>query len=170
MSFLHFSALPLAVLLLMPALPGLAQPSDACSPGWHMLNQLREQLTPETSTGMLALLHSKAESRLRVCRDIPDLWYYRYLIAQRLNNSADAAYALKIAREMDSAALRDAFNPLTKPPASALPPPAPLPKTVRDKWALVVGVGKFQETSHISSLSYTVGDATAFTALLASPA
>ncbi len=163
-----FAAALVFAALFCPALPLRAQPSDACTPGWSMLNQLREQLTPETPTEMLALLHSKAESRLRVCRNIPDLWYYRHLLARRLNNATDAAYALKLAKEMDSAALREASNPLVKTP----PPPAataPLPSAIREKWALVVGVGKFQDAGNIQSLNYTVSDATAFSALLTSP-
>ena len=156
-----------AAALGIAALPLFAQPSDSCSPGWNMLNQLREQLTPDTSNDTLALLRSKAESRLRVCRNIADLWYYRYLIAQRLNNSSDATYSLKLAKELDSAALRDGFNPFNKAPSA--PTTGPLSKAIHEKWALVVGVGQFQDASHIQKLSYTVSDATAFASMLSGP-
>ncbi len=55
----------------------------------------------------------------------------------------------------------DPFAPVMAKSAS------PLSKAIREKWALVVGIGQFQDSKNIPALGHTVDDVTAFAALLA---
>ncbi len=59
----------------------------------------------------LELLRSTAETRLRNCREIPDLWYYRARISERLKDAKDATYSLNQAKELGSEAERGGIDP-----------------------------------------------------------
>jgi uncharacterized caspase-like protein len=157
-----------ALLFAGAAAPLAAQVSDRCAPGWSLLNQLKEELSPDMTGEKLALLRSTAENRLGNCRDIPDLWYYRSRISDRMKDSKDATYALRVAKELGSAAASAGLDPFTPVVAkSGSPLSSPLSGTIREKWALVVGIGQFQDTQSIPALGHTVDDAKAFAALLA---
>jgi uncharacterized caspase-like protein len=146
------------------AAPVAAQVSDRCAPGWSLLNQLKEQLSAGVTSEKLTLLRSTAENRLRICREIPDLWYYRSRISERLKDTKDAVYSLRVAKELGSAAESGGVDPFAPIVAKAQ---SPLSKTIREKWALVVGIGQFQDSRNIPALGHTVDDAKAFAALLA---
>ena len=151
-------------LVLLSASPLSAQFSDACSPGWSYLNKLKEEVTADTSKEQLAEYQSAVTRRLRLCPEIPDLWYYRYLIDQRLNDTRDANLARSRAAELRSTMLAGNVA-LT---SNKAPAAAPLSKAIHDKWALVVGIGSFQDRS-VPALKYTVSDATAFASYLTDP-
>lgn len=144
--------------------PLSAQYSDACSPGWSYLNKLKEEVNAETSKEDLQQYQSAVTRRLHNCPQIPDLWYYRYLIGQRLNDTKDANYAFRQATELHSSMLATKVTL----PSNAPPPAPPLPKTIHNKWALVVGIGNFADPS-VPALHYTVNDATAFAQYLTNP-
>ncbi len=160
--------------ILLPALlfagtqAGLAQVSDRCSPGWAMLNQLREQLSADTPPATLQLLRSSVETRLRACREIPDLWYYRYRISEKLKNIIDANYSRTQASEGGSPLLATGFDPFAAVTESKKIAEAPLSKTIREKWALVIGVDEFADPS-IRKLNFTGDDARGFASLLSDP-
>jgi len=141
-----------AVLLLTALVPLRAQMLDRCSPGWSMLNQLREQLTPDTSKDTLELLQVSITKKLENCRGIPDLWYYRALVGDKLRDAKDAAYARKQAASLGSQLLDAKVNPFDAVQA----PVAKLPSSVGEKYALVVGIDQFE---HVSGLRYAVNDA-----------
>jgi len=155
-------AFPTVVFLLaaIPTLP--AQVADRCSPGWSLLNRLREQLTPETSPDTLQLLKVRIETRLANCREISDLWYYRALVDERLNDVKDAAYARKEAASRGSEALLGKMNPFEAAPT----PSATLPPTLGQKFALVVGINEFE---HAPALRFAANDAQSFAELLEDP-
>ena len=153
-------SLPLAALLLL-APAASAQLSDACSPGWDYLNKLKEELRADTPKSELERYRSGVQIRLRNCREIADLWYYRYLIEQRLSDPRDAKdipYALAQATEMRSPLLAEKLT-LTNPKTAPAAPPAP--KTIHEKWALVIGIANFED-SHVPALRFTVNDAKSF--------
>ncbi len=148
--------------------PAFCQLSDGCSPGWDYLNKLKEELTADTPKAELEVYRSGVQIRLRNCREIPDLWYYRYLIEQQLKDPRDAKdipYALTQATQMRSPMLTAKM----KLPGANDNPSAPLSKTVHDKWALVVGIADFQDKEHVNPLHYTVDDAKAFADYLTDP-
>jgi uncharacterized caspase-like protein len=151
------------ILALLAAALLQGQVSDRCAPGWSMLNLLREQLTPETPTQTLELLQIRIKRQLASCREIPDLWYYRAKLSERLNDAKDAAYARNEAGSRASAALRDNVNPFAK----AAPVAAPvLPSAVGQKYAVVVGINKFQNAPE---LHFAVNDAAGFAGVLEDP-
>jgi hypothetical protein len=156
-------ALGAAFFLLSTGLVLHAQMMDRCSPGWSMLNQLREQLTPETPQETLELLHVSIAKRLENCRGIPDLWYYRALVSERVHDLKDANYARQKAAEQGSQALLGKVSPFDAPPPVVA---AKLSPTIGEKYALVVGINEFE---HASSLRFAVNDAESVADLLADP-
>ena len=155
-------ALFVSVFLAAVATPLHCQMVDRCSPGWSMLDLLREQLTPATPRETLELLQAGVTKRLENCRGIPDLWYYRALIGERLHDQKDAAYARKEAAALDSVALLAKVDPFDAAKAAS----ARLSPRVRDKYALVVGVNEFQ---HAPPLRSAVNDAQSMADLLTDP-
>lgn len=155
-------ALARAILLLSAVAPLPAQMIDRCSPGWSLLNQLREQLTPETSQETLGLLQVSITKRLENCRGVPDLWYYRALVGERLHDLKDAAYARKQAAELGSEALAAKLNPFETAPAATVK----LSAAIHEKYALVVGINQFQ---NVSGLRFAVADAKGVADLLTNP-
>jgi uncharacterized caspase-like protein len=131
------------------------QMSDRCSPGWSMLNQLREQLAPDLSGDALQLLQVRIQRHLRACPEIPDLWYYRALVDDRLKDTKDATLSRKEAESRGSGALRGQLNPFD-PKAAPEPAVAALPNRIRQKFALVVGINEFENAPR---LNYAVNDA-----------
>jgi hypothetical protein len=140
-----------------------AQMSDRCSPGWSMLNRLREQLTPETTIDSLKLLQVSIQRHLTACREIPDLWYYRALVDERIKDTKDATYSRQQAESFGSEALRAKFNPFVKSEEAA---PVALSSSIREKYALVVGINEFEHAPH---LNYAVNDAQGVADLLTDP-
>jgi hypothetical protein len=132
------------------------QISDRCSPGWSTLNRLREQLTSETSNDNLNLLYVRIQKDLNNCREIPDLWYYRALVAERLGDKKDAVYARKQAESGGSEALSTGVNPFEGIRDAQ---PSELSGQIRDKYALVVGINEFENAP---PLRFAVNDAKSF--------
>jgi len=97
------------------------------------------------------------------CSVLGDAWYYRSLIEKRLGHATQAAYALSKAKLFGSEALQQNTDPLvlsTGATSESAGPPGP----VREKWALVIGVGKFHDAR--LDLQYTTKDARDFVAAL----
>ncbi len=141
----------------------LAQMADRCRPGWSLLNQLREQLTPDTPAETLQLLKLRIDRNLASCREIPDLWYFRALVDERLGgvqNVRDSIYARKQAADAGSELLSAKVNPFT----AVRVPAQRLSSRIGKKYALVVGINDFQ---HAGSLRYAVNDAQSVATLLA---
>jgi len=155
-------ALSSAVLLAATVLPLPGQMIDRCSPGWSMLNQLREQLTSDTSQETLGLLQVSIAKRLENCRGIPDLWYYRALVDERLHDAKDAVYARKQAAMLGSEALAEKIDPFTGVAAPAVK----LSAGINEKYALVVGIDQFQNAP---SLRFAAADAKSVADLLSDP-
>jgi len=153
---------PLLSALVLGAALLHAQVADRCAPGWSTLNMVREQLTPDTPKETLELLQARINRHLSVCREIPDLWYYRSVVADRLHDTKDADYARREASSRHSQALLGKVNPF-----DATAPPSPtLPANLGQKYAVVVGINKFENAPE---LHYAVNDARGFADLLTDP-
>jgi uncharacterized caspase-like protein len=116
-----------------------------------------------------------------VCPELGDAWYYRSLVEQHLGHDSLAKYAMDKAKFIGSEALDQGLNPLllstpasrgltpeANPSAPAAPAPA-RPGPIQQKWALVIGIGRFTD-SGIPALHYTTADANAFADALKDPA
>jgi len=148
------SAFVLAFVIVF-ALPAVAQ--NRCGAGKDLVVQALERVPPGSSNstmedGLELLKHAIGE-----CENLGDAWYYRSLLERRLGNARKADYSLQKARDNNSEALQQNLDPFTLATRPNVPPSS----TVREKWALVVGIGKFKQRE-IDPLKYAAADATAF--------
>ena len=162
--------LPLVAILLgfIITACGLAQPAAAqnrCGAGKDLVVQALERVPPGSNAstiedGIQLLKHAIGE-----CESLGDAWYYRSLLERKAGNSRLADYSLQKARDSNSEALQQHLDPFTLSTRPNLPPAG----KVREKWALVIGIGKFKQ-AEIDPLQYATADANAFAAWLKNPA
>jgi hypothetical protein len=142
--------------------------------------QALERITPQSDNSAFEDALQLLKHAVSECSELGDAWYYRSLVEQRLGHDRLAAYAMDKARFTGSEALQQGLNPLvlatpasrglmveeegTKTPG----PPAATPGPVEQKWALVVGIGRFTD-QNIPRLNYTTADANVFAAQLIDP-
>jgi len=105
----------------------------------------------------------KAKTATDLCPALGDAWKYAYCSAAALGDKRAAAFYQGQA----------AFNGVTRLECGAAQGAKPaletaLPKTVREKYALVIGIGKFKDSA-IPSLQFTAKDARDFAAALTDP-
>jgi uncharacterized caspase-like protein len=151
-----------------------------CGGGQDLVIQALELVTPQSDTKSFEDALQLLKHAVSSCPELGDAWYYRGLVEQHLGHDALAKYALDKARFNGSEALDQSLNPFVlstpssrgfemeqaKTPAPSAPPVHPGP--VQQKWALVIGIGKFTD-AEIPRLNYTTADATAFAAALTDP-
>jgi uncharacterized caspase-like protein len=135
----------------------VASAQERCGAGTDLMVQALERIQPTSTPSQLRdavelLKHATSE-----CVSLGDAWYYRGLLERKLGNTRLADYSLEKARQNNSEAQQQQLNPFTLSTNPAIKPAGP----VRDKWALVVGIGKFQDRN-IPQLHYTAADATGF--------
>ena len=147
-------------ILLIAAAQGAAQ----CDSAEDRLTYVRERLAASPSARDLEEIQAYLVASTRSCRNSGDLWHYRSLVEEQLKKPArDIQYSKEMAKTLASLAARQNVNPFDAPHATG-----PVPAFVRDKWALVVGIGEFADT-HISKLRYTAKDARDLSAALVDP-
>jgi len=180
-----YTAIFAAVLVCVPAWGQ----GPRCGAGKDLVVQALERVTPQSDRGAFEDALQLLKHAVSECSELGDAWYYRSLMEQRLGHDALAKYALDKARFNGSEALQQGLNPLmlatpsergfaavakpgdssgasaaTTQPAGPAKPPGP----IQQKWALVVGIGRFSDQS-IPKLNYTTADASAFAAELTDP-
>jgi Caspase domain len=140
----------IALAVALTVTTGLAQAPrlpPACRDAIETINRTREILAdPSVQPARLEELLAALELRSGRCPTSGDVWYYRSVLERRLKRPAsDSAYSLNKAREYGSAgATREAES--GAPPSDAPTPSFDPAVPVRNKWALVVGVGTFSDT------------------------
>jgi hypothetical protein len=167
-----------------------AQAEDArCGAGQDLVVQALERVTPDSDRNAFEDALQLLKHAVSECSQLGDAWYYRSLMEQRLGHDALAKYALDKARFNGSEALQQGLNPLVlatpsgrgflavTPPGDSSSAPSPAarpsgpakpPGPIQQKWALVVGIGRFSDAG-IPRLNYTTADATSFAAELTDP-
>ena len=151
--------------LLSPSL-GFGEGGERCGLAKDFMVQALEQIKTgsreEVEDGLQLLKHSNEQ-----CMSLGDAWYYRSLFEQKLGHAPQAEYSGKKAKFFGSDAMEEKADPFN---LAAPPIPGEKPSSVvHDKWALVIGINKFQDT-HVPRLKYTSKDARDFAALLRDPA
>jgi uncharacterized caspase-like protein len=156
---------------------------DRCGAGKDLVVQALERINPQSDNSAFEDALQLLKHAVSECGELGDAWYYRSLVEQRLGHDALAKYAMDKARLTGSEALRDGLNPLvlatpghrglmTDSEATTASSPnatAPMqPGPVQQKWALVIGIGRFSDKS-IPHLNYTTADADALAAQLIDP-
>lgn len=105
------------------------------------------------------------------CSTLGDAWYYASLCARELGDHKYADYYRKKAEEYGSDALKRGENPRAAATNAGIKHPAApeirIPPYIRQKLALVVGIGKFKDP-RINALRFTTNDARAFAETLTS--
>lgn len=156
----------LSLMALLGAANGHATAQDPrCNSAFDIVVQARERARPGLGRAELDRTLQMLKQANTMCDSYGDAWYYRYLYARQLGAEADAAYALRRAGLVGAEGLRrndDPFAMVTAPAEVKLSP------IVREKWALVVGIGKFQNPQ-INQLKYTAKDARDFDSWLKDP-
>ena len=138
--------------------------ADACAGAMSGLNRVKEQLTPTVSPNRLGVMYETLKAATRVCTDQPELLYYRSLIAERLGDKREVAYLQQKIKDLP--AFQPSYaNPLSAPPLAIAEAP---PSRVGKKWALVVGINRFQDKT-VPQLNYAVKDSTDFAKYLTDP-
>lgn len=182
------------IAVLLAVLASLCAPAWAqgprCGAGKDLVVQALERVTPQSDRSAFEDALQLLKHAVSECSELGDAWYYRSLMEQRLGHDALAKYALDKARFNGSEAMQQGLNPLVlstpagrgfaavarpgdsggvSAPAAQPSGPAKPPGPIQQKWALVVGIGRFSDQS-IPRLNYTTSDASAFAAELTDPA
>ena len=121
------------------------------------LEQIKTGTQDEIGNGLQLLKHAS-----EVCPTYGDAWYYRSLFEAKLGRASNSNYALSKAKLFGSEAMNEGANPFVlaapvQPGKTELPP-------VREKWALAVGISRFNERG--IDLAYTNKDAKDFATIL----
>jgi hypothetical protein len=147
-----------------PARPARTQTAN-CDSAADIVVQAREQARADLHREQAERVFSKLKTATAMCSNSGDAWYYRHLYARFLRDVKDADYALRQAHLFSAEGLRRNLDPF----ASVTPAKeVKLSPVVREKWALVVGVGQYQYAG-IRPLKYTAKDARDFASLLTNP-
>jgi hypothetical protein len=125
------------------------------------LEQIRTGAANEAEDGLQLLKHANEQ-----CASLGDAWYYRSLFERKLNQAAKANYSLSKAKMFGSEAMEQGLDPFVLATSAPAGPVTLGP--VREKWALVVGISKFNDT-HVPRLNYPSKDAQDFASLLKDP-
>jgi len=157
------SCLVFLSLVCLLAIPSFAQGN--CGVGKDFVVQALEQIkagsSVEADDGLQLLKHAN-----ETCASLGDAWYYRSLFEAKLGQTAKAKYSLGKAKMFGSEAMGQGLDPfILATGAQALNNPL---GPVREKWALVIGISKFQDTK-VPHLTYSGKDAQDFAALLRDP-
>lgn len=139
--------------------------TEKCDQAADIVVQAREQARADISRAQAERIRSKLSTANSLCNSLGDAWYYRYLYSRLLDDKKDAEYALGKAQLFNSEGLRRNLDPFTPVVAAK---EVRLSPVVREKWALVVGIGQYQFKG-IRSLKYTAKDARDFADLLTDP-
>lgn len=181
---IHRQSIIFAFVLLTTALgagPRAGAQGARCGAGQDLVVQALEQITPQSGSADFDSALQLLKHANSVCAELGDAWYYRSLVEQHLGHASLATFAMNKAKLVGSEALDQGLNPLVlSTPASrgieavpdsnapAAPPPPVKLGPIRQKWALVIGIGHFTD-SGIPALHYTTADANAFAAALKDP-
>jgi hypothetical protein len=117
------------------------------------LTWVRERLTPSITVEELNQAFQFLRIGTQSCPTNGDLWYYRSLVEKRLKKNSEAAFSEKKAGENRSEAFVRKLDPFVAPIRTAT-----LSRFVREKWAVLIGVGQFKDAG-ASPLRYTLKDA-----------
>ncbi len=141
--------------------------SLGCHAGKDLIVQALEHLRANSSHDELGDADQLLRRALDLCSESGEAWYYRSLVEAKLGNARMSGIALDHAKMFPSEALHEGVNPfaLAAPAAPAAPS---APAAIRQRWALVIGVGAFQDKS-INALRFSTKDATWFRDMLLDP-
>jgi hypothetical protein len=125
------------------------------------LERIKTGTNEEAGDGLQLLKHAT-----EVCINAGDAWYYRAVFEKKLGQSSKSDYSLKKAKMYGSEAMDQGADPFQLATTPGVPKTAAGP--IHEKWALVVGISKFQD-KHLGRLNFASKDAKDFAAVLVDP-
>ncbi len=154
------AGLTLATVFSVP-LPAQA---DGCSGAFSALNRVKEEITPDLAARnrakdeyaadriktMLAAMVAAAD----VCKDQPELLYYRAILAREAGDKDGSYYE----RKLKQSGYQPSYDPFSVPPAALAEKETGF---ISQKWALVVGVNQFKN-SGVGNLNFAAKDSDDF--------
>lgn len=172
----------LALMAAVTCLQVRAQDDTMCGGGKDLVVQALERVTPTSSNDAYQDALELLKHAVSSCAELGDAWYYRSLVERRLGNTRLADFSLGMAKHVGSEAMDQSLNPFilatpiaTRAIAANAPQQGEAPASapakagpVQQKWALVVGIGQFEDPV-IPALHYTTDDAKSFAAELVDP-
>jgi uncharacterized caspase-like protein len=168
----------LTISLMALVLFGVVPNSNAegrCGAGVDLVVQALEKVKADSRLDQLEDANQLLKRATELCAELGDAWYYRSLVERQLGHIPQADFAMRKAKMFPSDASTDQLNPfvLSTPRSRSLTSPGNnTPGSARagggEKWALIVGIGTFQD-HNIEPLRYTVNDAQSFASVLIDP-
>lgn len=149
--------------LLAGLLCASVQAQERCGVGKDLVLQTLERVHPGSNPSAMQDGVELLKHAISTCPTLGDAWYYRSLLERKLGNARLADYALTKAQDNNSQAYQQQLDPFTLSTKPNVPPAGP----VRDKWALVVGIGTFKQPEiERLGIKFTTSDAQEFADLL----
>jgi uncharacterized caspase-like protein len=152
-----------------------ARAEGRCGAGIDLVVQALEKVKADSKPDQLEDANQLLKRATELCAELGDAWYYRSLVERQLGHIPQADFAMRKAKMFPSEASADQLNPfvLSTPRARGLTGPGnntPVtpPTGSGEKWALIIGIGTFQD-HNIEPLQYTVNDAQSFADVLIDP-
>ena len=163
----------MALVLFCPVQKSRAE--GRCGAGVDLVVQALEKVKADSKPDQLEDANQLLKRATELCAELGDAWYYRSLVERQLGHIPQADFAMRKAKMFPSDASADQLNPfvLSTPRSRALAgpgnnPPNPAATGGGEKWALIIGIGTFQD-HNIEPLRYTVNDAQSFADVLLDP-
>ena len=135
-------------------------PAESCNASKDLVVQALERLRADASRNDIEDANELLKRASDLCGEAGEAWYYRSVVETKLGHAPTAEYAMRRARMFPSDAMSESANPfvLSTTKKGSVGP-------IREKYALVIGVGRFSDTK-IPTLRYPAADAQAFGDLL----
>jgi hypothetical protein len=130
------------------------------------LERVKAGTKDEAEDGLQLLKHAT-----EVCINNGEAWYYRSVFEKERGQSGNVQYALDKAKKFGSEAMEQGANPFRLATGDAAAAGGGITTStgqLGEKWALVVGISKFQD-KHLPRLNYASKDAKDFSSLLLDP-
>jgi hypothetical protein len=142
------------------------QSSAACAAALETVNWVREKLAePGVSPARLEQLLAVMELRGGSCPTVAELWAYRAVVERALKKpERDVAYSRNKALELGAADVPSLAEASATAAVADFDPRTP----IRDKWAIVVGVGTFKD-ARVRPLTLASKDARDLTSAITNP-
>ena len=127
------------------------------------LERVKTGTKDEAEDGLQLLKHAT-----EVCISNGDAWYYRSVFEKQRGQPGNVQYALDKAKKFGSEAMEQGASPFHLATGGGVAPGAAPAGPPGEKWALVVGISKFQD-KHLPRLNFASKDARDLSALLVDP-
>lgn len=143
---------------------------DGCSGAFSALNRVKEEITPdlaartrakdEYAVDRIRTMFAAIVDAAKVCKDQPELLYYRAILAREAGDKDRSYYD----RKLKESGYQPSYDPFSLPAAASAGQDTGF---ISQKWALVVGVNEFKNS--VTKLNFAAKDSSDFFQYLVDP-